>query len=46
MSNLIKDGEEQYILSQLIIKDEQSLILYDNTEKQIKTVNYMNKNWR
>ena len=46
MDNIIKDGDEQFFLNELIIKDAQSIILVDNAEKQIKTINYTNKNWR
>ena len=46
MNELVDDGEEQIFLSQTIVKNEQNLILADNGEKQIKTTNYPNKNWR
>lgn len=46
MDNLIKEGEEQYFLNELIVRDAQYMILGDNCEKEIKTTNYTNKNWR
>jgi len=46
MNDLVKEGEEDYFLNELIVRDAQYLILGDNGEKQIKTTNYTNKNWR
>lgn len=46
LDDLIKDGDEQIILNELIIKDAQHVIVADNCEKQIKTENITNKNWR
>lgn len=44
--NLINDGDEQFILNELIIKKTQNLIIVDNAEKQIKSENITNKSWR
>lgn len=46
LDDLILDGEEQIFLNQTIVKNEQNVILADNGEKQIKTTNIPNKNWR
>lgn len=46
LNDLIKDEDVQIILNELIIKDAQHLIIADNAEKQIKTKNITNKNWR
>ena len=46
LDDLIKDGDEQIILNELIVKDAQHVIVADNTEKQIVAENITNKNWR
>ena len=46
LDDLVKEGEEQIYLNQTIVKNEQNVILADNGEKQIKTTNFPNKNWR
>jgi len=46
LNDLIKDGDEQIILNELIIKDAQHVIVADNTEKKILAENIFNKNWR
>jgi hypothetical protein len=45
-SDLITEGDEQTILSQLIIKDENKLIIADNANEKIKAENIPNKYWR
>lgn len=46
LNDIIKDGDEQIILNELIIKDAQHVIVADNTEKKILAENVYNKNWR
>ena len=46
LDDLIKDGDEQVVLNELIIKDAQHVIVADNTEKKIQAENIFNKNWR
>ena len=46
MNDLIKDGDEQIILNELIVKDAQHVIVADNAEKKIQAENIFNKNWR
>ena len=46
MDDLVKGGDEQTILNELIIKDAQHVIVADNAEKKIQAENIYNKNWR
>jgi len=46
LDDLIKEGDEQVVLNELIIKDAQHVIVADNAEKQIQVENIFNKNWR
>ena len=43
---IIKEESQGNLLKQYIIKDAQNLIMADNTEKQIVTTNYWNKNFK
>lgn len=45
-NELVKEEDIQTILSQLIIKDEDKLIVADNANKQIVAENVPNKYWR
>ena len=46
LNDLIKSGDEQIMLNELIVKDAQHVIVADNAEKQIQAENIFNKNWR
>jgi len=46
LNDLIRNGDEQIILNELIVKDAQHVIVADNAEKQIQAENIFNKNWR
>ncbi|MFA5585511.1 MAG: hypothetical protein WDA02_03080 [Saccharofermentanales bacterium] len=44
--DIINDDIHKIILSQLIIKDAQHLILGDNANDKLQTINHPNKQWR
>ena len=46
LNDLIGDGQEQFLLNELIVRDAQNVIIADNAWKKIQAENVFNKNWR